>query len=211
MDVTSLYTNIDHEEGLQALQHYLQLRLDPDSPPKYAIRRAPTLKDKLVKNYIPIKQTHFFPKPIGTFACGSCKHCCHINKSKEFRDSTNEKTYKCRNFANCNTTHVIYRLDCSCGAFYIGRTKRRLKDRFSEHKYAIKTHNPNYPMAVHFQLPGHTTINQLKVMVIEVITPNIRGGDREKRLCQRETFWIDQLKATQYPGLNDDLDFSVFL
>lgn len=180
-------------------------------PPLFAVRRAPTLKDQLVKNYLPAQRKSFFIKPIGTFQCGSCNHCGHINKSTTFTDSVGKRTFTCRHFANCNTTHVIYRLDCSCGAFYIGRTKRRLKDRFSEHKYAIRTQNPNYPMAQHFKSLGHTNINQLTVMAIEVIPPNIRGGDRLKLLSQRETYWIVTLKATQYPGINDDLDFSVFL
>lgn len=48
-------------------------------------------------------------------------------------------------------------------------------------------------------------------MVVEVIEKNIRGGDRLKTLSQRETFWIDILQATHPPGLNEDIDFSVFL
>ncbi|CAL9708703.1 unnamed protein product [Knipowitschia caucasica] len=89
-------------------------------------------------------------------------------------------------------------------------TKRRLKDRLSEHKYAIRTKNPNYPMARHFSSVGHN-LSHLQAMVIEVIPASLRGGDRVKRLAQRETFWIDKLKATIFPGLNEDVDFSVFL
>lgn len=90
-------------------------------------------------------------------------------------------------------------------------TKRRLKDRLAEHKNAIRTNNPNYPVAKHFNLVGHTNINQLKAMVIDVIPQNIRGGDRLRLLSQKETFWIETLKATTHPGLNEDVDFSVFL
>lgn len=41
---------------------------------------------------------------------------------------------------------------------------------------------------------------------------NIRGGDRLKLLLQKETFYIYQMKATTYPGLNEDVDFAfIFL
>lgn len=180
--------------------------------PQFAVRRAPTLKDKLVRNYIPAsKPTTFLSKPIGTFQCGSCKHCSSINKSTSFKDSKGEKTFYCKQYANCNTTHVIYRLDCKCGCFYIGLTKRRLRDRVAEHKYAIKTANENYPIAKHFKTSNQCSPAHLTVMVIEVIQKNIRGGDRLRTLAQRETFWIETLNSTKHPGLNEDVDFSVFL
>ena len=66
-------------------------------------------------------------------------------------------------------------------------------------------------MALHYVEAGHDNPNTLKVIVLEVVEKDIRGGDRLKRLLQRETFWIVKLKATKYPGLNDDIDFSPFL
>ena len=181
-------------------------------PPQFAVKRAPTLKDKLVKNYIPAtKPKTFLVKPIGTFQCGACRHCPHINKSTTFTNAMGTRSFHCKHFANCNSTHVVYRLDCKCGCFYIGLTKRRLRDRFGEHKYAIKTKNMNYPIAKHFQSSTQCNPTDLKVMVIEVIQKNIRGGDRLRTLAQRESFWIDMLQALSFPGLNEELDFSVFL
>ncbi len=51
------------------------------------------------------------------------------------------KTYTQSDFINGNNTFVIYCLSCPCveGFFYIGCTKRRLRDRLAEHKYAIRT------------------------------------------------------------------------
>lgn len=48
-------------------------------------------------------------------------------------------------------------------------------------------------------------------MVIEVIEQTKRGGDILKTLAQRETYWIETLKSTKFPGLNEEVDFSVFL
>lgn len=59
--------------------------------------------------------------------------------------------YNIKALINCNTTFVVYRLLCKCRCFYIGRTKRRLKDRVSEHKNAIRKANLDYPMAKRFQ------------------------------------------------------------
>lgn len=47
-------------------------------------------------------------------------------------------------------------------------------------------------------------------MVIEVIHRNITGGNELGTLSQRETFWIETISATEFPGLNEELDFSVF-
>ena len=48
-------------------------------------------------------------------------------------------------------------------------------------------------------------------MVIESVEKDLRGGDRIKKLLQRETFWIEALGATHYPGLNEVIDFSPYL
>lgn len=48
-------------------------------------------------------------------------------------------------------------------------------------------------------------------MVIEAISLSKKGGDILKILSQRETFWIETLKATRFPGLNEDIDYSPFL
>ncbi len=114
-------------------------------------------------------------------------------------------------FANCNTKCVVYRLECPCGHFYIGRTKRRFKDRLGEHKTAIRTKNQNYAMAVHYEEAGHGSPSSLRAVVLESVPPNIRGGDRVKKLLQRETFWIVTLQATKPPGLNDEVDYLPFL
>lgn len=182
------------------------------APPTVSFRRAPTLKDSLVKSHLPAdKPKLHFPKPKGTYRCGACNHCDNIKREDKFVDVFTQRLFYCREFANCNSTFVVYRLECECGCFYVGRTKRKLRQRLAEHKNAIKTVNPNYPMAQHYKNAGHTNHMTLKAMVIETIPKSTRGGDRLKRLLQRETFWIHTLRATSYPGLNEEIDFSPFL
>ena len=183
------------------------------TPPKVSFKRAPTLRDRLVPSHLPAdkKKTWLHRSPKGTFKCGSCNHCTNIKECKQFTDFKTQKIYDIKAFINCNTTFVVYRLSCPCGCFYIGRTKRRLKDRVSEHKYAIRRGNLDYPMAKHFYNVHNCNPDSLKVEGLETIKYNIRGGDRLKLLLQRETFYIYHLQATVYPGLNEEIDFSPFL
>ncbi len=51
----------------------------------------------------------------------------------------------------------------------------------------------------------------LMVEGLEMIKKNVQGGDRLKLLLQRDTFYIYDLQATVYPGLNKEIDFSPFL
>lgn len=184
----------------------------PD-PPMTVFKRAPSIKDKLVKSYLPDrKEKTWIQKDLyGTYKCGSCKHCEGIIQSKTFLDLRTKKEYKTNDFINCNSEYVVYRLLCPCGCFYVGRTKRKLKARFSEHKYAIKTNNEDYPMAKHYREIHQSDPSSLKVQGIEVIKKTVRGGDRLKRLLQRETFWIWSFKAMEHPGLNEEMDYRPFL
>lgn len=127
-------------------------------------------------------------------------------------DFKSKKTYRIKNFINCNTTFVIYHLSCPCeGVFYVGRTKRRVRDRLAEHKYTIRIGNPEYQMAQHFQLCHNKNDSLLKIEVLEHVQHLDRGGDRLRKLSQRETYWIHLLDALRYPGLNEDIEYKCFL
>ena len=84
-------------------------------------------------------------------------------------DLFSHKSFKLNSFANCSTTFVVYRLECECGCFYTFRTKRRFRDRLSEHKNAIVTQNPNYPMAMHYKAAKHLSPSSLRVLAVKVI------------------------------------------
>lgn len=181
-------------------------------PPGISFRRAPTIKDKLVRSHLPAERKDtWLCRPKGNYPCGNCNYCENMVKTNIFTDVFSNKTYPINSFINCNTTHVIYRLECPCGCFYVGLTKRRFRDRVSEHRYAIRVGNMNYPMARHYKDAHHGRDTSLRAVGIEAVCLDARGGDKIKRLKQREMFWIDQLKATEYPGLNEDFDLSPFL
>lgn len=183
-----------------------------NEPPRCIYRRAPTIKDHLVISSLPSQKPQtWLSQKKGTFRCGNCSHCDTVVCTDSFVDVFTQKTYTSKQFANCNSTYVVYRLECECGCFYVGRTKRKFRERLAEHKYAIRTHNLNYPMAKHFKQAGHSSPNSLRAMVIEVVPQNPMGGDRLQQLLRRETFWIDRLNAMTHPGLNEEIEFSPFL
>lgn len=185
----------------------------PD-PPIFTFKKAPTLGDKLVHSHLLAKERDtWLPRvPNGTFKCGHCKQCDIVIKSKGFTNPVTQKFYSTNHFINCKTTHVIYILLCSlCNAFYVGRTKRRLQDRLAEHKYAVKINNFDYAIVKHFNDAHKGRSVSFSALGIEHVPLNIRRGDREKILNQKESRWIYNLKAMKFPGLNDSIDMVSFL
>ena len=182
-------------------------------PPIFSFRRAPTLKDKLVHSQItPAKKESWLRKPTGVFKCMHCPHCDNVLPCKSFIDFKTQRKYIIKDFINCSSDHIVYRISCSCpGIFYIGRTKRRLRDRLAEHKYAIRTKNFDYPIARHFAEVHNSNDSALRIIGIEHIKPLTRGGDRIKKLNQRESFWIHQLDALNFPGINESIEYMCFL
>lgn len=182
-------------------------------PPMIVFKKAPSIRDKLVRSYLPgPRQKTWLEKGLwGTYRCGSCSHCEGVIQSKIFCDLRTQREFKTNGFINCNSEYVVYRLQCPCGCFYVGRTKRKLKERFYEHKYAIRVNNEDYPMAKHYKEIHHSDPSSLRIQGIEIIKKSIRGGDILKQLLQRETFWIWSFKAMDYPGLNEEIDYRPFL
>ena len=76
----------------------------------------------------------------------------------------------------CDTKNLIYMIQCNrCNLQYIGETKRRLKDRFNEHRRTID--NPNTKSkpttaAEHFLSSPNHTANDMQLIPIEKIFSN---------------------------------------
>ncbi len=71
--------------------------------------------------------------------------------------------------------------------------------------------NVKYLMARHDQDFHDSNPATLQTFGIDLIPPPEKKGDRQRKLNQQETFWIDKLQATKHPGLNEDQDFTAFL
>ena len=83
---------------------------------------------------------------------------------------------------------------------YVGKTKRELKVRISEHRSTIRCKNFTYPVAAHFLEAGHS-ISSLRYIGIEIVTLPRRGGDLDNLLLKRDAAWIFNLKTLAPFGL----------
>jgi len=124
-----------------------------------------------------------------------CKLCSIITCTNTFVSNTTKKLYHITHTMNCNSTNVIYLINClKCGKQYVGETKRALRQRFNNHRSDIKL-NKNTAVSIHFNDISHN-LRHLTVIPIEFI-------DNESERKIRERFWMKELK-TNYPhGLNN--------
>lgn len=53
---------------------------------------------------------------------------------------------------------------------------KRLKDRVVEHKNTMRTENMGYAVATHYLQAGHGHPDTQKVVVLDVVEKDIRGG-----------------------------------
>ena len=171
-------------------------------PPVVAFRRSPNLRDLLVTAKLPFNSTH--PQlPSGSFRCGkncaTCPYICHGFTTYTFF-STGE-TRPIKSNLTCETKNLIYMIQCNrCNLQYIGETKRRLKDRFNEHRRTVD--NPNNKSkpttaAEHFLSSPNHTANDMLLIPIEKIFSN-----RDSIRKAREAFLIQKGKTIDPDGLN---------
>ena len=107
------------------------------SPPLISYRRCNNLRDILVR------AKHRRPPPLapGSFRCNRrrCKTCRFIKEGTTSYTffATNEQK-GIRHHITCSSSNLVYMIQCTkCRIQYIGETKRRLSDRFGEHRRAV--------------------------------------------------------------------------
>ena len=129
--------------------------------PVVAFRRSLNLRDLLVTAKISSNSAN--PQlPCGSFRCGkNCSTCPYISHGlTSYTFSSTGETRSIKSNLTCDTKNLIYMIQCNrCNLQYIGETKRRLKDRFNEHRRTID--NPNTKSkpttaAGHFLSSNHT-------------------------------------------------------
>ena len=171
-------------------------------PPVVAFRRSPNLRDLLVTAKLPFNSSN--PKlSSGSFRCGkncaTCPYICHGLTTYTFF-STGE-TRPIKSNLTCETKNLIYMIQCNrCNLQYIGATKRRLKDRFNEHRRIIDNpSNKSKPTtaAEHFLSSPNHTANDMLLIPIQKIFSN-----RDSIRKAREAFLIQKGKTIDPDGLN---------
>ena len=101
----------------------------------------------------------------------------------------------------CDTKNVIYMIQCTlCNKQYIGETKRRLKDRFNEHRRPVdKTNIKSAPTTVsdHFLNSANHTASNILLILIEQIC-----SSRDAIRKAKEAHYINLANTLEPNGLN---------
>lgn len=80
-----------------------------------------------------------------------------------------------------------------------------------DHVQAVNKKLMETPISHHIGLFHNHNPAMLGLYALAHIPLNERGGDADKRLLQIEAQWIYTLRATQYPGLNENISYKPFL
>ena len=142
-------------------------------PPLISFKRDRNLGNLLVRSAF-----QFDTRP-GTFTCKRtrCKNCPFISNTVKI--SGPNRSVKVTDHFICISTNVSYCITCTlCNKIYIGKTWRRLADRFREHLRDVEKNNTDAskPVARHFNLPNHSPQHHY---LRAILTP------RERRKLQK--------------------------
>lgn len=111
----------------------------------------------------------------GTFMCRACKYCRFMHTQKN-PILPNGKMFYPKHFANCKTIGVIYMLKCSCGCFYIGKTKLEFQRRAYRHIRRMQVCNPDLPSGHHVFSVHSGIFPNVTFVILNQIHPSPGGG-----------------------------------
>ena len=109
--------------------------------------------------------------------CGkNCKICPYTFKNtKEITGTASKYKHVINEHVSCESENLIYYWKCiktNCPDFpnceYIGKTTRKFKDRFGEHRNYVKGNVETEPAGKHFNSRGHD-VSHLQGLVIEKV------------------------------------------
>ena len=171
-------------------------------PPFVAYRRGPNLHDILVKAQLTVISNDHFPP--GYFRCGqNCATCPYITHDlTRYTFYATAETRSITSHITCNTKNVIYTVQCNrCNLQYIGETKRRLKDRFNQHRRAVDKTNikskPTTTVSEHFLSHSNHSHSDMQLIPLEKI-----HSSRDSVRKARGSHLIDKAMTLEPHGLN---------
>ena len=172
--------------------------------PVVAFRRSPNLRDLLVTAKLSPNVTHSNSTlPSGSFRCGkNCATCPYIfHGLTNYKSCSTGETRSINFHITCETKNLIYMIQCNrCHLQYIGETKRRLKDRFNEHRRTLDNANTKSKpttVAEHFLSSPDNISKDMQLIPIEKIFSN-----RDSIRKAREAFLILKGRTIDPNGLN---------
>ncbi|CAJ0915951.1 unnamed protein product [Ranitomeya imitator] len=145
----------------------------------------------------------------GCFPCNNCIACPNILLASTFTSSDGKKSFKKTQHITCNTLGVVYYAQCPCPKNYVGLTSRALKTRVRGHfrditnAEGIDDLSLLKPIPRHFKSHHNCNTKLLRVIGIDKVYVDQRGGNWRKTLAQMEARWISKINSVQPCGLNE--------
>ncbi|XP_069601617.1 uncharacterized protein [Ranitomeya imitator] len=131
------------------------------------------------------------------------------------RKSLFKKKIQPREFFTCRSRNLVYAIFCDCPKIYVGQTTQEIRRRMQQHLSNISTAQRDRDksktltsVAAHFLDKHRGKTSSFKVMGLESIRMNIRGGDIHNHLLRCETKWIYELQSLSPKGLNEEFLFT---
>lgn len=185
-----MYTHLFQSKSCDS-QYYQQILASTyGSPSSFRIcykktsityRRSRSLKDTLVKSHFIEINTLPSPTTKGTFPCGGCDFCESLDTRLKVTLPGGYK-WSPNHHVTCSTMVVIYLLQCTCNAYYGGKTRRVFNIRISKHIVAAKVGFFKTVIGRHIALTHNYAFHGLKFLPLTVIAPHDRGGDWDQAL-----------------------------
>ena len=127
-------------------------------------------------------------------AAKNCITCRYITDGRtNYTFSATGEMRTIHDHIDCNSKNLIYMIHClCCNKQYVGEMKRRLKDRFNEHRRPVDRPTPSSrPTAVsdHFLSHNHSP-NDIELIPLELIHSS------------REAYLIEKGQTLEPKGIN---------
>lgn len=138
-----------------------------------------------------------------TKACPSkkCKTNIHIADG-QIVESAITGDYFATDNGSCNSINIVYLIFCQkCNMQYVGESKQKLSQRFTQHRYDVSKNTKDTLLVNHF---NH--VHKLEDMRIKILQ-NLSGDKNcsKAALLKAENLWIRFLNTAHPFGLNDKI------
>ena len=131
--------------------------------------------------------------------CVTCRYHLDCHPTFQSTHPRNYTTYRIRHSLTCTSSYLIYLITCTkCKKQYVGCTQQQLNIRMNHHRTNI-INRCHIHICQHFNLPGHTLNDHLKVQPIDSAD---KSDHKVQELYRLERYWISTLRTITPHGLN---------
>ncbi|XP_069605856.1 uncharacterized protein [Ranitomeya imitator] len=127
---------------------------------------------------------------------------CSRELTTRFRERGYPQKISTKAYFNCKSRNLVYALICPCRKVYVGQTTQELRKRIQQHFSNISMAKTDKAkgktltsVATHYLDEHNSQLVDTKILGLEGVQTNIRGGNVTLELLRRETRWIFDLNC----------------